>query len=271
MNSTLKKMEIQPDEARKPGLVRRWLKRLLWACATLFLLSSTALIAFYLYVAKDVPTAAEFRQSCLSMTITEPGGGMYPRPLAEIPPLVIKAFLAAEDSAYYQRPGLGFWEYMRINWHLAFGPGMFYEPPLAQQLAGKADMGAWNRRPTSWGRIYSLTWEALLTARLERDLSKDEVLEFYLNRVYLGRGAYGVEAAARILLGKTITEISIAEAAQLASLQRTWPVDELLGKPERLKVRRFYILHRMLYLEYITEEEAGAANEEEIVLNIKAQ
>jgi penicillin-binding protein 1A len=205
------------------------------------------------------------------MTVMEPGGAMYPRPLEELPPLLIKAFLAVEDSSYYQHPGLGFWEYMRINYHRAFGPVMFYEPPLAHQVVMKANTTLWTRWPTAWGRIDGLTRESILAARLESDLTKDEVLEIYLNRVYLDRGACGVEAAARVLLGKTIDEVSLAEAAQLASLQRARPVNEVLTKPERLKERRLYVLDRMLYLKYITEEQFRTAREEEVVLTSEAQ
>lgn len=106
--------------------------------------------------------------------------------------------------------------------------------------------------------------EALLAVRLEQKYSKDEIIEMYLNEVYFGKNTQGVEAAANIFFNKPAADVTLAEAATLASLPKD-PSD-LPDHPDRLKVRRDYALDQMVDLGFIEEEEAEAAKAEELVM-----
>lgn len=97
--------------------------------------------------------------------------------------------------------------------------------------------------------------EALLAIKIEREFSKDKILELYLNYIYLGQGAYGVEAASRIYFGKSVKDLTVDESAVLASLPKAPTKYNPFRNPERILERRNYVLLRMLEDGYITQEE----------------
>lgn len=173
-------------------------------------------------------------------------------PLARIPRRVIEAFLAAEDSRFFAHDGVD-WRAtlraLRANW-LA-GRTVSGASTLTQQLA-KPLVG----REKSYARKAR---EAILARRMDRQLGKLEVLRRYLNTIYLGHGAYGVQAAAESYFRKSIGELDLAEIALLAGLPpqpgRLNPVLDLEGS----KRRQRYVLDRMVAEGFVTSAEADAA------------
>ncbi|MDR1677491.1 MAG: PBP1A family penicillin-binding protein [Deltaproteobacteria bacterium] len=174
-------------------------------------------------------------------------------PLERIPEKVIQAFLAAEDSSFFQHQGVDL-----------FGMGRAL---LANVKAGHTVQGA-STITQQMIRSFLLTnektydrklKEMILAFRAERVLSKEDILFLYLNRIYLGRGAYGVESAARLYFGKTIQEVSLSEAAILAGLaQAPGRLQAHMGTA-RSRERQNYVLRRMVEVGYISQSEATRA------------
>ncbi|MDR3135077.1 MAG: transglycosylase domain-containing protein, partial [Deltaproteobacteria bacterium] len=174
-------------------------------------------------------------------------------PLERLPKVVIEAFLAAEDSSFYQHQGVDMIGVVRAV--------------LANFKAGHTVQGA-STITQQMIRSFLLTnektydrklKEMILAWRAERVLTKDDILFLYLNRIYLGRGAYGVESAARMYFGKTIQEVSLGEAALLAGLaQAPGRLQAHLGT-SRSRERQNYVLRRMVEVGYISQREANIA------------
>jgi penicillin-binding protein 1A len=174
-------------------------------------------------------------------------------PLNRIPPLVVNAFVAAEDSSFFQHQGVDL---------ISIGRAL-----MANLKAGQTVQGA-STITQQMIRSFLLTnektydrkfREMILAWRAERVLTKEEILYLYLNRIYLGRGAYGVESAARLYFGKTVDQLNLAEAALLAGLAQA-PGRTLahLGSAKG-KERQQYALRRMVEVGMISQAEADRA------------
>jgi penicillin-binding protein 1A len=173
--------------------------------------------------------------------------------LDQIPTVVIQAFLAAEDGSFYQHQGVDLFGITRAV--------------IANFRAGQTVQGA-STITQQMIRTFLLTnertydrklKEMILAWRAERILTKDEILFLYLNRIYLGRGAYGVESAARLYFDKSLKDVTLGEAAMLAGLaQAPGRLRAHLGTDSSVERQR-YVLNRMLTEGYITQEEARAA------------
>lgn len=172
---------------------------------------------------------------------------------------VPKAFLAAEDDSFYEHEGIDPIAIIRafiIN--MQAGSIKQGGSTITQQIVKRLLLSS----ERSYKRKIK---EAILAYRLESYLTKDEILSIYLNQIYLGGGAYGVEAAARTFFGKHAAELSIAEAAILAAMPQAPSKYNPLRNPEEAKKRQHYVLRRMHELEWITPEEYEAALNEPLV------
>jgi penicillin-binding protein 1A len=107
-------------------------------------------------------------------------------------------------------------------------------------------------------------YEILLTYKLEHMLTKDQILEIYMNQIFLGNRAYGFASAAEAYFGKALKDISVAEAAMLAGLPKAPSAYNPISNPKRARSRQLYIIERMLDNQYITAEQAQAAKKEEL-------
>ncbi|MFH1426894.1 MAG: transglycosylase domain-containing protein [Candidatus Kerfeldbacteria bacterium] len=169
------------------------------------------------------------------------------------------ATIALEDQTYYEHSGIKVTSIIRAGLsnvlHLDTGGGG--ASTLTQQFIKNAVL-------TSERTYTRKIKEALLALRIEQKYTKEEILEMYLNEVYYGANFQGVETSARGFFGKSAAEVTLAEAATLAAL----PNDPVLlpADPERLKGRRDYALDQMAKLGYITQEEADAAKQDELVI-----
>ncbi len=171
-------------------------------------------------------------------------------PLSEMPLVLVKAFIATEDHPFYEHKGVR--PDAIINAALqGLKSGRFRgASTITQQLVR-------NVKDLSIGTEYSLERkirEAIAALQVEREFTKDEILELYLNQIFLGISAYGVEAASRQYYSKSCRELTLGEAATLAGLTRAPNVQEPIHNPENALARRDIVLGQMLENEFITQE-----------------
>lgn len=175
--------------------------------------------------------------------------------LHEIPEHVRLAFLAAEDDDFYNHHGIDFWGIARAMWvNLRTGSIQQGGSTITQQLAKLAFL----TNDRTWSRKFK---ELLWSIQIERKYTKDEILEAYLNVVYFGHGAYGVEAASQIFFQKHVGEVNLPEAALLAAIVNGPGYYSPFYDMDAALRRRNFVLRRMLELGYITQpqyEEAVA-------------
>lgn len=246
---------------------RRWLPRLIWAAVVLVSLG-VATFAILL-VRTDVPTPNEVSTSEATIVYYADGQREIGRlgeatrrsvDLATIPEPVLFAVLAAEDRDFYNHGGISPLGIVRSAWNNVTGGATQGASTITQQYAKNAFL----TQERSWDRKIK---EAMLAFKLETIVSKEQILEDYLNTIYFGRGAYGIEAASIAYFNKPVTEISTSEAAVLASIIKSpgglAPEDNLPG----LKGRWAYVLDSMIELEWL----GAAQREEEKFPEIKEQ
>jgi penicillin-binding protein 1A len=179
----------------------------------------------------------------------------------DIPAIMKKAVLAAEDNHFYTHGGVDYFGIMRAALNNLTGGAKQGASTITQQVARNFYL---TNKQTYERKIY----EVLLAWKIERNLSKDQILEAYMNQIYLGQRAYGFSAAAHIYFGKNLQELTIAEAAMLASLPKAPSAYNPVVNPIRAKTRQQYVLRRMHQLAYISDAEYAQAKDE--VLKVKA-
>jgi penicillin-binding protein 1A len=174
-------------------------------------------------------------------------------PYAEMPPLLPQAFVAAEDSRFWEHTGLDAWSIVRAAFNnLLKGRRSQGGSTITQQVTRALLL----TREKTYLRKFS---EAVLSFRLERMLSKEDILAIYLNEIYLGEGAYGVEAAARTYFGKKASQLTLAEISVLAGLPQSPTNYSPLRQPEAARTRQRYVLNRMAEDGIITVDAARVA------------
>lgn len=178
-------------------------------------------------------------------------------PIADIPKVMIDAVLAAEDTSFYSHGGVDYKGVLRAglaNLNRAKSQGA---STITMQVARNVYLSS---EKTFTRKIY----EILLTFKLEHMLSKDRILEIYMNQIYLGNRAYGFAAAAEAYFGKPLQKITVAEAAMLAGLPKAPTANNPINNPRRARGRQLYIVDRMEDAGFITRDEAKQARTEEL-------
>ena len=179
-------------------------------------------------------------------------------PLGKMPPQLIDAFIAAEDSRFYTHKGIDFVSIARAFFkNLEAGTIVQGGSTITQQVT-KSFLLTPER---SYTRKLK---EAILAFRIDQAFTKDEVLYLYLNQIYLGHGAYGVQAAAENYFDKSVQDLNLAECALLAGLPQAPSKYSPYRNAERAKQRQIYVLNRMVEEGFITSSEAGEAIETEL-------
>ncbi len=173
----------------------------------------------------------------------------YYVPLKDIPPYVRQAFISAEDRNFYRHFGIDPVAVLRAL------IANLREREITQGASTITQQLARNLFLTPERSFKRKLKEMLLAIKIERTFSKDKILEMYLNYIYLGQGAYGVEAASRIYFGKHVKDLTLDEAALLAGLPKAPTKYNPFRNPEKVKERRNYVLQRMYEDGYITQEE----------------
>lgn len=166
-----------------------------------------------------------------------------------LPPFVTQAFISAEDADFYKHTGINPQAIFRaFIANLRAGRTVQGGSTITQQVAKQILL-------TSERSLDRKIKEAILARRMEKDLSKNEIMYLYLNQIYFGQGAYGIEMASQVYFKKPATELEIHEAAILAGLPKAPSSFSPVRNPERAKIRQLYVLNRMKDDRYITEEQ----------------
>ena len=172
----------------------------------------------------------------------------FPVEYEQVPADLINAFLAAEDDRFFKHPGVDYQGLMRAALELAkTGQKRQGGSTITMQVARNFFL---TREKTYLRKLK----EIVLALQIDHTLDKEEILELYLNKIYLGHRAYGVAAAAEVYYGKSIDDLSVAQAAMIAGLPKAPSRVNPVNNPEDALARRNYILGRMLYLGHIDKE-----------------
>ncbi|WP_199739093.1 penicillin-binding protein 1A [Herminiimonas sp. KBW02] len=177
--------------------------------------------------------------------------------IREIPDIMKKAVLAIEDDRFFEHGGVDYVGIVRAAVHNLSGGARQGASTITQQVARNFFLSS---EQTLKRKIY----EVLLAWKIEKNLTKDQILEVYMNQIYLGQRAYGFSSAAQIYYGKKLQQITIAEAAMLAGLPKAPSAYNPVVNPKRAKARQQYILQRMYQLGYISEPQYMQAKDEEL-------
>jgi penicillin-binding protein 1A len=176
----------------------------------------------------------------------------------DIPDIQKKAVLAIEDYRFYEHGGVDFVGILRAGFaDLMHGGASQGASTITMQVARNFFLSS---EKTYTRKVY----EMLLAYKIERALTKDQILELYMNQIYLGERAYGFSAAARVYFGKDLKDITLAQAAMLAGLPKAPSAYNPIVNPHRAKIRQEYILKRMLDLGYINQAQYDEAIKEPI-------
>jgi len=162
--------------------------------------------------------------------------------IAEVPQQLKNAVIAAEDERFYEHPGIDYVGVMRAAWaNLVAGGRRQGASTITMQVARNFFLSS---EKTLTRKLY----EALLAFKIEHSLSKEQILELYVNQIYLGQRAYGFAAASHTYYGKALNQLSLAETAMLAGLPKAPSLYNPIANPQRAKQRQQYVLRRMTEL-----------------------
>jgi penicillin-binding protein 1A len=173
----------------------------------------------------------------------------------DIPDVMKKAVLSIEDDRFYEHSGIDYLGIMRAAVRNATGGARQGASTITQQVARNFFL-------SSEQTFKRKAYEAMLAWKIEKNLTKDQILELYMNQIYLGQRAFGFQSAAQIYFGKDLRDITVAEAAMLAGLPKAPSAYNPVVNPTRAKTRQQYILVRMHQLGYISDAQFAQAKVE---------
>ncbi len=248
----------------------KWLKRLLWLLILLFSIGIAAVAAFYFHLEQGLPDVSTLKDTTWEtpLRVYSADGELMsefgdvrriPLQLDQIPQRMQQAFLAIEDSRFYEHPGIDLIGIARAGFVWAVSGQMRQgASTITQQVARNFFL---SREKTLSRKIK----EVFLAWRIERELTKGEILELYLNKIPLGYRSYGVGAAAQVYYGKTVDQLTLGEIAVIAGLPKAPSMLNPIRSPQRALARRNLVLSRMLQLGMIDESEYQQAVKEPII------
>ncbi len=172
----------------------------------------------------------------------------------EVPETLKKAIIAAEDERFYEHAGIDYLGVLRAAYaNLVAGDRRQGASTITMQVARNFFLSS---EKTLTRKLY----EALLAFKIEHSLTKEQILELYVNQIYLGQRAYGFGAASQIYYGKALDQLTLAETAMLAGLPKAPSLYNPIANPQRAKQRQEYVLRRMAELGYISAEQHDEAS-----------
>ncbi len=243
--------------------MRRSLKTLyvvIGVLAGLFGLGMLTIVVAYIVVAPSLPPVAVLKDIHLQvpLRVYSRDGQLLasfgekrriPLTYDQIPKLTVEAFVAAEDEHYWEHPGVSIRGLLRAGIHLALtGQKTEGGGTITMQVARNFFL---SREKTYTRKLK----EVFLALKIEHELSKEDILDLYLNKIYLGNRAYGVGAAAEVYYGTDVAHLTLPQIAMIAGLPKAPSTDNPLVNPQRALVRRGYVLGRMRDDGYITQDE----------------
>ncbi|KTD07154.1 penicillin-binding protein 1A [Legionella jamestowniensis] len=232
----------------------------LWALFSLFFLLIVCASFLYLYLESQLPNVDSLKTVKLQVPLriyTQDGlliqeyGEKRRIPLSyeEIPPTLVHAILATEDQRFFEHPGVDIFGLGRATVRMIqTGTKSQGGSTITMQVARNFFLS----RKKTFLRKFN---EILLAIKIDRELSKEKILELYLNKIYLGNRAYGVGAAAEVYYGKPLNELDLAELAMIAGLPQAPSTQNPIANPLAAKKRRDHVLERLLEEKYITEKQ----------------
>ncbi|HBH67080.1 MAG TPA: carboxypeptidase/penicillin-binding protein 1A, partial [Erwinia persicina] len=250
----------------------KFVKYLLILAVCCILLGAGSIYGLYKYIEPQLPDVATLKDVRLQtpMQVFSADNELIaqygekrriPLTLQQIPPLMVKAFIATEDSRFYEHHGvdpIGIFRAASVA--LVSGHASQGASTITQQLARNFFLSPERT-------LIRKVKEAFLAIRIEQMMSKDEILELYLNKIYLGYRAYGVGAAAQVYFGKRVDELSLSEIAMIAGLPKAPSTFNPLYSHDRAVQRRNTVLARMLDQNYITQAQYNEARNTPLVAN----
>ncbi|MBF0136077.1 MAG: PBP1A family penicillin-binding protein [Magnetococcus sp. DMHC-1] len=266
MAATKTANKVRPAKGRPPPRKKSGFKRFLLLLLLIFLGTAGYGLTLYNRYSKDLPTLnslADYHPSLVTRVYARDyqllGEFFLERrqfvPSGEVPTMLINAFLAIEDSRFYLHPGVD--------------PVGFARAIVANLKAGRFSQGASTITQqvaktfllSSERTLKRKVKEILLALRIEERFSKNEILELYVNQIYLGAGAYGVGAAARIYFDRDVSELDLGQMALLAGLPKAPSSLDPWRHPDASRARQKLVLNRMVELGMVTADEAKEAAE----------
>ena len=260
--------QAQARRPKKSGLFKRFILFPLLFLLVIGLLGGLGLVAGYLYINEDLPkinSLMDYRPAIISKVFADDGRVIAEFfkerrivvPLSEVSPTLVNAFVAAEDSRFFKHQGFDLVSIVRaFIKNLEAGAIKQGGSTITQQVTRSFLL-------TPERSYIRKIKELILSYRIEKAFTKEEILFLYLNQIYLGHGAYGVEAAADNYFGKRVKDLSLAECAVLAGLPQAPSRYSPFRHPDQARQRQVYVLNRMVEEGTITGEQAAEA------LNVK--
>ncbi|OGT50942.1 MAG: peptidase [Gammaproteobacteria bacterium RIFCSPHIGHO2_12_FULL_41_15] len=228
-----------------------------WALFSLFLTAVLIVAVIYIYVEWQLPPVDTLKEATLQVPlriytadhrlIAQYGTKRrIPVTLAQVPPLLINAVLATEDARFYEHRGIDFIGLLRaLKVMIASGKPSQGASTITMQVARNFFL-------TSKKTYSRKINEMLLALKIEKELSKEKILELYFNKIYFGNRAYGVAAAATVYYGKTLDQLTLPQMAMIAGLPQAPSRKNPVTNPEEALKRRNHVLKRMLDVGFIT-------------------
>ncbi len=260
--------QAQARRPKKSGLFKRFILFPLLFLLGVGLIGGLGLLAGYLYINEDLPkinSLKDYRPPIISKVFADDGRVIAEFfkerrivvPLSEVSPTLVNAFVAAEDSRFFKHQGFDLVSILRaFIKNLEAGAIKQGGSTITQQVTRSFLL-------TPERSYIRKIKELILSYRIEKAFTKEEILFLYLNQIYLGHGAYGVEAAADNYFGKRVKDLSLAECAVLAGLPQAPSRYSPFRHPDQARQRQVYVLNRMVEEGTITGEQAAEA------LNVK--
>ncbi len=251
--------------------MNRFLRYFLFLLFGMPLLGAALLVGAYFYVSMTLPkveTLSDYNPPLITRIYADDGSiiAEYSRerrilvPFEKMPKQLVQAFVASEDASFFKHQGIDFLSILRAALKNVKAGGIAQGgSTITQQVAKKLLL-------TSERTFTRKFKEAIVAWRMEKALTKQEILYLYLNQIYLGHRAYGVEAASENYFDKNVEELTLAEAAILAGLPQAPSRYSPYRHYQRAMDRQKYVLGRMAEEGYITPEEYTQAAEEEVVI-----
>ncbi len=246
------------------GILRKMLRWTLWAALIFISVIFLVILGFYLHITQEIPkisTLTDYNPPVVTTLYSDNNqkiAEFYKEyriviPMEKIPPIVKYAFISAEDSRFYSHKGVDLLGILRaLMKNIEAGSIVQGGSTITQQVTKSfllTPEKSYKRKIT----------EAILAYKIDKSFSKDEILYLYLNQIYFGNGAYGIEAASEKYFGKQASELNLAESALLAGLPQAPTRYSPTSHWEKSKQRQIYVLNRMLEEGYITKAQHNEA------------
>ncbi len=250
-------------------IIARFISFLLVSASLGAIFIAMVFVSLFLYLAPDMPAINNLSKyefnvplrvfSAERELIAEYGAQRRnPVSFKDIPVKLRNAFISAEDHRFYEHPGVDAKGVIRAALKLArTGKKAEGASTITMQLA----RNLWGKKQKTFKRKLI---EVFVAFKIEAELSKEKILELYLNKIFLGKRSYGVQAAAHVYYGKNLKDLTIAQMAMIAGLPKAPSTFNPIINPKRALTRRAYVLGSMVKLGHITKAEYEVANKEQL-------